>query len=314
MRRLVALVAAGLFGLSGCGDDATGASAPGDIVQGRTGDVVGDELTIQLPTGQVQVDIGAPQDRVTAQEAADATQRPAGEGTDWVAVDWEFSPGAGLESLQRALMDDPQARAQVHLVVDSEQYDLGAVASGTAVPADVRTTGIIYVAVPHGAQVSAVVDFAGRELAEGSMLLDAAVSGECTDARARTTTARAATADARCVWTEQRVPYLPDRGWSDTSGWSVLRVETRIDSFTLGATEYVTEAFLDATTSVPGADTTVVDERLTSLVTHSVSEAGLGEVRMVRSLTGVRTVGPGPEDARLVWSARVGAPIGAATD
>ncbi|WGY03194.1 hypothetical protein QI633_05410 [Nocardioides sp. QY071] len=315
MRRTAAAVVAGaalvLSGCTGAADDA----AIGDVVQGRTGDLSGVEHVVQLPSGRVRITLGKPTDAVSAEDAADGQEHAAPDGGDWVAVDWHFEPGAGLSPFTRSVMaEDDGPRTTLTLSADDETYRLGDVASTTKTPADTRTSGIVHVALPSGADPVLTVDFDGvtarvdtgsgevtGELADA--LADPAepVSGDCGGgdvAGGRTQVA--------CTWTVTTVPYLPGHGWSDT-GWTVAQAETRVDGFTRHGSRYTTSAITDASelTGAAASTSEVVDARLTTLVARAVAEGPATGLSLVRTVQGTKVAGSGPDTASVTWTTTV---------
>ncbi|MBS2936605.1 hypothetical protein KDN32_02475 [Nocardioides sp. J2M5] len=82
-----------------------------------------------------------------------------------------------------------------------------------------------------------------------------------------------------------------------------------MDSFTRGDTTYDVQSATDASSLDGGpAASTVVDERLTSLVTRSVVDGDATRLDLVRTLTGLRDEGPGPEDATITVTGEVDLP------
>jgi hypothetical protein len=126
--------------------------------------------------------------------------------------------------------------------------------------------------------------------------LEAPESGDCPQLRAR-----GGAADVACTYVVTGVPYLAGEGWSD-DGWTVAQVETRVDRFERSRATYEVQSVTDDS-SMEGADgSTVVDERLDSLVTRLVAEGTPSQLTVRRVLEGVRTDGPGPDDAVLTVS------------
>ena len=106
--------------------------------------------------------------------------------------------------------------------------------------------------------------------------------------------------DVACAYTVAVLPYLSGQGWSDGEGWTVAQVETRVDSFTRARTTYdVTEAVDGSGFDGATGGSTVVDERLSSLVTRVIVDGAPDTLDIARTLTGLRAEGPGPEDATI---------------
>lgn len=298
---------------AGCGDD-DAAGAAGDLVQGRLGELDGSQHSVLVPTGELTVTVTDGQDTLSPREAADAQERDAPAGTQWVGLDWTFSPGGDVDPLQRTLMRDPAARTTIALETGGTTVDLGDAPGATDTPAATRTSGVVYVAVDTDAAPVLEVGFDGETArldtgtgqAEGGLvdLLDglaAPATADCPPLRAQR-----GSADVTCSYVVTQVPYLAGRGWSD-DGWTVAQVETRIDTFELGGSTYAVRDVTDSST-VEGAEpsaSTVVDQRLDSLVSRVVAEGPATGLALVRRLSGVRTEGDGPDDATLVVSGSV---------
>lgn len=304
--RTAALTACLALVLTGCGDDDAGASSP-DLVQGRLGELSGSEFNLLVPTGQVTFQLSDPADVVTATQAADGHEHEAPEGSDWVGVTWQFLPGAGFDPFHRTLMDDPSQRTELVLVDGGTTFELGDASQSTTTPADVPTSGIVYVPVTEGAGVRLEAAFDGVTTAvdtttgevtggAGSALADLEkppLVRECPPL-----TAGRGRADTSCTYVMTSVPYLSGHGWAE-EGWTVAQVETRTATFEVGRSTYSVQDTTDASTLGGDVESTVVAQRLDSLVTRTAVEGAANRLDISRTLSGVRTAGPGPDDAML---------------
>jgi hypothetical protein len=309
MRRTgAALILVAVLAIAGCGDD-DGAGAVGDLVQGRLGDLDGPSYALLVPNGRLTVVVTDGQDSLGATEAADGQERDAPAGTEWVALDWRLEPGADLDALQRTLMEDTEQRTTLRLVTGDGTVDLGDAPGSSATPSGTRTSGTVWVAVEEGTAPVVEVAFddlttsldTGSGEVSGDMAaalgdLEEPASGDCA-----TLQAPGGAADVACAYVVTRVPYLPGRGWSD-EGWTVAQVETRVDEFERAGATYAVQSVQDAST-MEGADgSTVVDERLDSLVSRLVAAGAPAQLEVRRDLQGVRTDGRGPDEATLTVS------------
>ena len=88
MRRLAAAtLTTGLLlgaGLTACGDQGSATSA-GEVVVGHASDeVTGDSTFVLLPTGRVDLTVGAPTEKLTDEQVGDVRRAPDG---------WQLPPG-----------------------------------------------------------------------------------------------------------------------------------------------------------------------------------------------------------------------------
>ncbi|SEB59852.1 hypothetical protein SAMN04489844_0638 [Nocardioides exalbidus] len=300
------LALASVLLVSACGGDESGSAQAGDLVRGRLGEVEGTTHSLLLPNGLLTVVAAEGPDSIGPTDAADGREHPAPDGAEWLTLDWELSPGEGLDPFQRTLMEDTAQRTTLELVAGDATTELGDAPGSTSTPTEVRTGGTVYVAVASGESPVVEVTFDGvttsLDLDTGSATGDRAdaladlaapESAECPPLRGT-----GVSADVACTYTLTRVPYLSGQGWSDGDGWTVAQVETRIDSFTRAGTTYDVQGAEDAS-GFDGTtgESTVVDERLTSLVTRVVVDGNPSTLDIARTLTGLRADGQGPEDA-----------------
>lgn len=314
MRALAtALALSAVLLAGGCGDE-QGAGAAGDLVQGRLGDLDGTSHSVLLPNGELTVVVTDGQDSIGAAQAADGQKHEAPDGTHWVGLDWRLAPGAGLDPLQRTLMEDTAQRTGLALVTAGASVDLGEAPGSSSTSADTRTSGTVYVAVDTDVDPVIEVTFDGVTTSldtgtgavsgdQAAALTDLAapITADCPPLRGTRTTVEVA-----CTYVVTQVPYLAGSGWSG-DGWTVAQVDTRADTFTRAGATYDVQATEDASAFVdaPDGDSTVVDERLDSLVTRIVAEGAMRQLDIVRVLSGVRTDGEGPDDATVELAASV---------
>jgi hypothetical protein len=82
----------------------------------------------------------------------------------------------------------------------------------------------------------------------------------------------------------------------------VAQVETRVDEFERAGATYAVQSVQDASTMEGAEESTVVDERLDSLVSRLVAAGAPHRLEVRRELEGVRTDGRGPDEATLAVS------------
>jgi hypothetical protein len=315
MRALAtALALATVLLAGGCGDE-QGAGASGDHVQGRIGDLAGTSYGVSLPNGELTVVVADGQASIDSQDAADGQEHEAPDGTQWVGLDWRLDPGAGLDPLQRSLMEDTSQRTSLTLVAGDTRVDLGDAPGSTDTPAETRTSGVVYVAIDTDVDPVVEVSFAGvtasLDIATGEVTgdqvsaladLDPPVAADCPRLRGSR-----GSAEVACTYVVTRVPYLAGEGWSD-EGWTVAQVETRADTFSLSGATYAVQSVEDASSLGEGEASTVVDERLDSLVARVVAEGAPTSLEIVRTFSGVLTDGDGPDDATVELTSSVDLP------
>jgi hypothetical protein len=312
MRRAVlALGLASALWLVGC-DDPT--ARPGDIVQGRLGEVVGEEYVVQVPTGRVRFVLGERRDEVAAGDAADGQEHAAPEGTEWQAVDWSFEAGGGLSELHRVLMDDPVARTTLVLASSGDEVALGDATPSSEMPADTRTSGPVHVAVPEGETPALVVEFAGRstrvDLGTGEAAGDLAASmSEASEPTAQDCSdggLSAGTPAPACLATAAWGPYRAGEGWSD-DGWTLAQLETKLDSFEIDGTRYGTRSTTESSRLLDVGETSAETtyERGGALITHLLAPGRAAALRVDRTFAGNRQRGDGPEQAGTTYRVRV---------
>ncbi|GAA1934396.1 hypothetical protein [Nocardioides hwasunensis] len=295
----------------GCGGGDDG--SVGDLVGGSLGEVEGIEHVVVVPNGPLTIVVGEAKGLLTGSEAADGREHVAPEGTEWVPLDWRLGIDDDLDPLQRTLMGDPSQRTTLELVAGVVTTTLGDAPGSTSTPAESRTGGPVYVIVATDSARVVEVTFDGvtasldlgtgqvaGERAEALTDLAPPVSAVCPPLAGKRVTA-----DVACTYTVATVPYLSGEGWAE-DGWTVGQVETRIDSFERAGATYDVRAATDSS-GFDGSTTgsTVVDERLTSLVTRFFVDGTPTRLDIARTLTGLRADGRGPEDATAELSTTV---------
>jgi hypothetical protein len=302
-----------LVGASGCGGDSSAASA-GDVVQGRDGDVDGARsYAVLVPTGELTVQVSKPVDVLSARQAADGTTHEAPAGTGWVGVDWTFAPGADYDPLLRTLMDAPMVPTTVRLESAGTSTELGVAPGATGTPADTRTSGVVWVAVEQDAVPVVQVEFDGVifsvDTASGEVTGEQAAALEDLTApqapECRLAPLGPGAAEGTCVVTLAQVPYLAGRGWARL-GWSVVRVETRVDTFRRDGSAYTVQEVQDGSVVDGRAmDQDGATRRRGSLVTQVVTGGSPQVLNVDRTLSGVLADGGGPDEASVVVGAVV---------
>ena len=312
-RLAVGLGLAAVVLVAGCGGDGDDPAQAGDLVRGRLGGVDGTSHTLLLPNGLLTVVVADGASSIGPTEAADGTEHPAPDGTEWVALDWSFDPGRGIEPWQRALMEDKAQRTTLDLVAGDVTTDLGDAPGSTSTPAEVRTGGTVYVAVDteDAAVIEVTFDGATTHIDTGT----GEVSGDRADAITDLTApvfddcpplrGSGAQAEITCSYIITTIPYLAGSGWSD-DGWTVAQVETRGDTFVRGRGTYAVQSTEDDSGFDGETGTSeVADELLNRLITRVVTEGDAEQLDIVRRLTGFLTDGTGPEDATVELGATV---------
>jgi hypothetical protein len=277
MRRRLPVVLAGLLlgaGLAACGDQGVG-TAGGDVVVGHLSDkVTGDDAFVLLPTGRIDLTVGAPVGVVTADQAGDGEKHAAPDGGAFVPVTWSHDPfGEGGVPIG-VIGADPQ-EADIVLVSGDSTADLGSpyrLAGGQG-PTDTGV-GTMYVAVDgDGKTPTFEVSYDGLtqtvDPATGDRDAGAAaplyadptmgVEAPCTKEGFATGDV---TPDISCVVNApQRTPYLPGHGWAeDGHTWLVVGLDITLSGVRVGDTSYDVQSVQPHLT-VNDADALPVDDR-----------------------------------------------------
>ncbi|MEO6512909.1 MAG: hypothetical protein ABIO16_18065 [Nocardioides sp.] len=254
MKRL-ALVLAGLLagaGLTSCGDQG-GAAAGGDVVVGHLSDkVTGDSSYVLLPTGRIDLTVGAPVDEVSADQAGDAERHQAPDGGAFVPVTWEHDPfGAGAVPVN-VMGSDPQD-ADVVLVSGDTKADLGAPYQLAGEQGTTDTgVGTMYVAVDgDGKAPTFQVSYDGltqtldpatgdRDAGAAAPLYAEATVGIEAPCTQEGFASDDVTPDISClVNAPQRTPYLPGHGWAeDGHVWLLVGVDITVPRVEVGNASY----------------------------------------------------------------------------
>jgi hypothetical protein len=242
-----ALALAGLLagaGLTACGHQGAG-TAGGDVVEGHLSDqVTGDSSYVLLPTGRIDLTVGAPVDEVTADQAGDGERHEAPDGGAFVPVTWKHDPfGAGAVPVN-VMGADPQD-ADVVLVSGDTKADLGA---PYQLAGDQGTTdtgiGTMYVAVDgDGKAPTFEVSYDGltqtvdpatgdRDAGAAAPLYGEATVGVEAPCTKEGFASGDVTPDISClVNAPQRTPYLPGHGWAeDGHVWLLVGVDISLSS------------------------------------------------------------------------------------
>ena len=240
MRRLAAAtLTAGLLlgaGLTACGDQGSATSA-GEVVVGHASDeVTGDAAFVLLPTGRIDLVVGAPTEKLTDEQVEDGRRAP--DGGSFLPVSWAHDP-FGEGGVPIGVIGAEPQEAQVTLVAGGTRADLGSPyrvvgETGTA-DSGVST---MYVAVDQSpdevGDVSFEVTYDGltQTVSTSSGERDAGVAAPLYDeptigVEAPCTSEGFATPqvqpDVSCVVNApQRTPYLPGHGWAEEGRTFVL--------------------------------------------------------------------------------------------
>jgi hypothetical protein len=240
MRRLAAAtLTAGLLlgaGLTACGDQGSATSA-GEVVVGHASDeVTGDVAFVLLPTGRVDLTVGAPTEKLTDEQVEDGRRAP--DGGSFLPVSWAHDP-FGESGVPIGVIGAEPQEAQVTLVAGETRADLG---SPYRVVGETGTadTGVstMYVAVDQSpdevGDVSFEVTYDGltQTVSPATDDRDAGVAAPlyaeptigveapCTSEGFATPQVKP---DVSCVVNApQRTPYLPGHGWAEAGRTFVL--------------------------------------------------------------------------------------------
>lgn len=276
MKHPVTLLVAGLLlgaGLTACGDGATSADG-GDVVVGHLSDqVTGDDAFVLLPTGRIDLTVGAPVAEVTADQAGDGKLHAAPDGGAFVPVTWSHDPfGEGGVPIG-VIGADPQ-EADVVLVSGDTQADLGA---PYQLAGDQGTTdtgvGTMYVAVDGDGKaptfqvsydgLTQTVDPANgdRDAGAAAPLYAEPTMGVEAPCTKEGFVHGDVVPDVSCVVNApQRTPYLPGHGWAeDGHTWLVVGLAITISGVEVGGTTYDVRS-VQAHVTVNGADAVGTDE------------------------------------------------------
>jgi hypothetical protein len=321
--RPVALALAGLLtvlllgvGLTACGNQGAGAS-DGDVVEGHLSDkVTGDSSYVLLPTGRIDLTVGAPVDEVTADQAGDGEKHQAPDGGAFVPVTWDHDPfGAGAVPVE-VMGADPQ-EADVTLVSGDTEADLGA---PYQLAGDQGTTdtgvGTMYVAVDGDGQAPTFeVSYDGltqtldpatgdRDAGAAAPLYAEATAGIEAPCTQEGFASGDVTPEISClVNAPQRTPYLPGHGWADDGHvWLLVGVDISLSGVQVGSTSYdVTSVHPHLT--VNDADALPADDRFGNAEPQPTSVRGTwafdgstdaNTLSISLGLVLERTSGPGP--------------------
>lgn len=240
MRRLAAaILMTGLLlgaGLTACGDQGSAATV-GDVVVGHVSDdVTGDSTYVLLPTGRIDLTVGAPTEKLTDEQVGDGRRAP--DGGSFLPVTWAHDP-FGEGGVPIGVIGAEPQEAQVTLVAGGTRADLGSpyLVVGESGTAD---TGVstMYVAVDlapddvgdasfevtYDGLTQTVVPASGeRDAGAAAPLYDEPTIGvvaPCTSEGFATPTVQP---DVSCVVNApQRTPYLPGHGWVEDGRTFVL--------------------------------------------------------------------------------------------
>lgn len=209
-------------GLTGCGGDN---ESPDGVVPGHVADNVdGTQARIIVPTGALDLTVGAPLDGdLAADLAADGEKQAAGDGA-FVPVTWSFDPSADIPG--RAIVaQDPQP-LRMTLVAAGADVELPSPYTVEGDALGDLATAVFYVPVDDpeaDLEIQATYDDLTQTWDAATGDLDSGAAAplydEPTGATAlpcpdRTITRGGYSADVRCAMSVERVPYLPGSGWA----------------------------------------------------------------------------------------------------
>jgi hypothetical protein len=255
----LALAGAGCLGLVlvGCGDDPGTGSGGGDLaVVEAVGTVEGTTSTVQLPTGQVELQVAEPGPIDEGAVPGDA--EVDGDAT-YVGVSWDFVPGAGVPGTLGGFLLAEDVPSEVSVRLGEETATLGATYSspgGEAAP----TSVFVEVGDATLGELDLLVEFDGvtqSVSADGSGALEAGAAEPLYDLPQESTPADCAPevtpasvrAEPACSVASVQLPYLTGEGWApDGQTWTVVDVSTRLDRVVVGGDE-------ERVTALEGTDT-----------------------------------------------------------
>jgi hypothetical protein len=184
----------------------------GEVVRGRE-PVTGTTTSVALPSGALDVVVGAPRDSLAAEDTNDLEEQPEFDGSSWLPVSWSFDPFGGPWG--GALAVDPQ-EAEVALTVDGRSYAVGApyqVAGPGTVDAPYDDLYVLVPGEPDPEDVGVEVTYDGHPVAGLDELGAERPPGVPCPAGAFETSEPA---ELDCeISLVGRTPYYPGVGWAD---------------------------------------------------------------------------------------------------
>ncbi len=235
-RQLMPCLLVTMLALSACGGPAT--AGKDEVIGGLGDDVPGEMRTAVLPTGTLEITVGAPLKRLEAADTRDSTERRAPAGSSFLPVHWHFDASAA--PLSGLLSKDPQ-NADVHVIVADQERSLPSPyeVKGSALATNPSTTAYIVVPGdprPEDVDVSVAYDDALQVLAgDGSVSGPGSGLAELVGAEPESVSCPATgwdapagiRADVICDALSVAVtPYWPGSGWAAEAGndWTVVTV------------------------------------------------------------------------------------------
>ena len=262
LARLLALVVAGVggAGLSACSGPGPGAASASEVLPGRASvEIIGDYGFVLIPTGRLDLTLGAPtDDAVSADHVDDDEDHAPPEGGSWVPVHVEHDP-FGEGGVPVGLIGGAPDPAGLALVIDGTTVDLGAPyrVVGEKGTAD-SGLGTVWVAVDEPPDeiesVELAVTYDGL-----TQTLDPVTGERQAGAAAALYDEPPVAAEATCasdgfdqdgvrldlacqVGLPQRTPYLPGPGWADEGrSWLVVGSVISVDRVDVDGTSYTVE-------------------------------------------------------------------------
>ncbi len=327
----IGLVLAGLLvgaGLTACGDQGAGASG-GDVVVGHLSDKVqGDEAFVLLPTGRIDLTVGAPVDEVSADMAADDEKHTAPDGGTFVPVMWTHDPFGEGGVPVGVIGADPQD-AEVTLVAGGTTADLGSPYRVASAQGTTDTgVGTMYVAVDgDGKDPTFEVTYDGltqtvdpatgdRDAGAAAALYDEPTVGIEAPCTREGFASGDVVPDVSCVVNApQRTPYLPRLGWAeDGHVWLLVGLDISVPRVEVRNASYGVSSVQVKNLTVDGADAQSADERVGNAEPYAVrgtwafdaDVSAANELTIRLDLVLDKISGPGPSTRQVTVQQSVG--------
>lgn len=148
-----------LTGLGGC--SGAGKAGTAEVVTGSASNIEGKARTAVVPTGSIEVTIGEPVRKISAQDSRDLQARTAPKGSTFLPVHWKYDTSPA--PLSGALSGRPQ-ETDVRLSVGGQERPLGSpytVAGPAIATVPVTTFYVVVPGEPSPSEVDLVVGYDG---------------------------------------------------------------------------------------------------------------------------------------------------------
>lgn len=306
----VVLAALTVAALVSCGDEA----APDEVLAGQDRELRGDQAMIQLPHGQLRFTV-TDAEPVSADELTDNDQKPSGE---YVGLDWEWKPGAGVPGNLSGYLIADQVPAELSVKVGGTTHKIGptyttksgvSIAGPRFVPADDATTaGDVRLDVAFDGLTQTVQgDGSDRSAGAAEPLYSLPESGTVADCVTKLSPAQVRgepTCDAATV----RLPYVTDLGWAaDGTSWLAVDLSVLLTSYDAAGDEHTVTKQTEQLTVAGAAPAAVLNEGAAApgrLVTLSVFEAPAGKPQTAEFTRVVLPAAPGAGQVTLTGTVR----------